>query len=605
MAESLFSNIGGATQAAVAGQIAFVDDLSRVRTVGPNLFSVGDFASATGFTLGSGCTISGGVNAWAGVANNTGWSRAVESWVLGRRYLATVTISGYSAGALQLRLGNTFSASAVFPASNGTHSIVVTGVASAASMALIAVGTTTLTVDNLVIQEITSSYLPMTQANVSLRPLRGRRPKTGARNFYVATADLSAGAWVKGNTTVGVVAGPGGAAGAWRITADAGTNKKLIRQTTAATAGLAVVESFVVKAGTHAFVQLTCSGDAQAFANFNLTTGAVGTFGTKTTASIVSLGDGWYRCIAAYNSTHVLGSGSYRLYLVSSASAAFDPDLAATGTETVDVFAPQAEIGTVATPYQLVGATNHDITEEGVESVSQVDFDLLDDTLVSPAIAAGLTGQAFVAGDGGMFVSDLTIAAAGTFTIGTASNNWTGATPGVLRAVGGPHGRVLDWGIRAGNFTEAEIGRLEAFYRAQGGKALLVEGPELAGAFSTWSGLETSGTGFFVDDSKLKWNGLADNSKSVLTGVTGIGKVYRVSWTLTVSAGAVLRLINNSAAGTITSNVAVTTSGSNSAVLASVGTAGFGFRAPNALFAAAAGEITAFSIKELIPRGEL
>jgi hypothetical protein len=604
MAESLFSNIGGTIQAAVAGQIGFVDDLSRVKTYGPNLAnnpwlnnhtsSFPTFASTgpEGFTAST-------TGAQSDIRVRVGVS---GGFVAGKVYEfeVTTTISGATVSAVSASVtGNSssFATGAVIPAGAAVTTkvtFVPTLALNAVLLFFVATEAATVAVSGVLIREFTSSYLPMTQANANLRPLRGRRPKTGARNLYTSTADLSAGAWVKGNTTVGVVAGPGGAAGAWRITADAGTNKKLIRRTTVDTAGLAVVQSFVVKAGTHAFVQVMCSGDAQAFANFNLTTGAVGTFGTKTTASIVALGDGWYRCIAAYNSTHVLGSGSYRLYLVSSASAAFDSDLAATGTETVDVFAPQVELGTVATPYQLVGATNHDITEEGVESISQVDFDYLDDTLVSPAIAAGLTGQAFVAGDGGMFVSDLTIAAAGTFTIGTASNNWTGATPGILRAVGGLNGRVLDWGIRAGNFTEAEIGRLEAFYRAQGGKALLVEtGGNLITLATMTGGAEwTFGGGV--------WTKPAGVGSSLSASISFVaGAFYRMVVTATRTAGNLTPQITG---GTTLSAAVINTSGTFTHLFVSAaGNNTFGLTAGSTFD----GTVTAVSLTRLIPRGEL
>ncbi|WP_190305671.1 hypothetical protein [Roseicitreum antarcticum] len=80
--------------------------------------------------------------------------------------------------------------------------------------------------------------------------------------------------------------------------------------------------------------------------------------------------------------------------------------------------------------------------------------------------AGGLNGQAFVLGDAGCMVSDLSIAAGGDFIFGPTT--WNGAPAGAVETVSGGTGRILGAVIRAGAFSEDEIDRLIRFARACG-----------------------------------------------------------------------------------------------------------------------------------------
>jgi hypothetical protein len=113
-----------------------------------------------------------------------------------------------------------------------------------------------------------------------------------------------------------------------------------------------VTLSFYFKAGTHNYVQILNTGDAQAYANFDITAGAgvVGTTGSKTTSLIVDAGSGWFRCIATFDATAGL-TAFYRVYIMGSASAGFGVFFNAAGTETIYAWGAQLEQRSFATAY--------------------------------------------------------------------------------------------------------------------------------------------------------------------------------------------------------------------------------------------------------------
>jgi hypothetical protein len=80
------------------------------------------------------------------------------------------------------------------------------------------------------------------------------------------------------------------------------------------------VFSVFAKAVDAQFIQLINTGDGEAYGNFDLINGVIGTFGTKTTATIESYGNGWYRCMVYFNIAYASLS---RLYITTSASASY------------------------------------------------------------------------------------------------------------------------------------------------------------------------------------------------------------------------------------------------------------------------------------------
>jgi len=260
--------------------------------------------------------------------------------------------------------------------------------------------------------------------------------------------------------------------------------------------------------------------------------------------------------------------------------------------------AAQIELGDVMTPYQRV-TSNFDITETGVESVSYAAFDLVDDALTTGAIAGGLTGQAFVAGDGGCYVSDLAVAAGGTFSIGGTSHNWTGAAPGILRAVTGDTGRVLDAMIREGTFTEDEIARLERYYRALGGKGLLVPGPELIvnGGFDTDTNWNKQG-GWTISGGQAHVDSSVGGSTYLRQGTSIPDATYEITLDVTSFTSGILRV----AAGIQTGLLQVAGTGTYTGYVTAKEAGGVGIYA---YASSTVASIDNISVRRLIPREEL
>lgn len=172
-------------------------------------------------------------------------------------------------------------------------------------------------------------------------------------NLLLYTQQFDSTAWLKITTTVtaNTTVAPDGTSTADTLTATAGAGTHYLRHLTAAvTASTAHAFSFYVKAGTHDFIQLLNAGTPAAFANFDLANGVVGTTGAKSTASITSADNGWYRCTVVFDDTAALTS-DFRIYIVSSASAAYGENWTTAGTETVFLWGAQVEVGSAATTY--------------------------------------------------------------------------------------------------------------------------------------------------------------------------------------------------------------------------------------------------------------
>jgi hypothetical protein len=165
-------------------------------------------------------------------------------------------------------------------------------------------------------------------------------------NLATYSQDFTNAAWTKTNLTVsGNV-----------VTASAGNATHRLQ-----TAGAAVYANFVftleAAAGTLRYIQLYNGTNAELYANFDLQAGTVGTFGTLTTASIVNLGGGRYRCIAVWGS-FAAGANNF-ISMGTASNNAYGPTFNATGTETFTVYQAQLEAVTYqTTPSTYVATTS-------------------------------------------------------------------------------------------------------------------------------------------------------------------------------------------------------------------------------------------------------
>jgi hypothetical protein len=174
------------------------------------------------------------------------------------------------------------------------------------------------------------------------------------QNLFLYSQQMdNASGWATNGITVTAdnANAPDGTTTAELLTATSGTSGKLIQNGTLSPASSTTYTfSFFIKAGTHNFIQFMNANDAQAYANFNASTGALGNYGSNTTATITSVGNSWYRCVLTFSSAATLNS-SFRWYMVASNTAAWASSLAAAGTETMYIWGAQAEQRSSATAY--------------------------------------------------------------------------------------------------------------------------------------------------------------------------------------------------------------------------------------------------------------
>jgi len=121
------------------------------------------------------------------------------------------------------------------------------------------------------------------------------------------------------------------------------------------TSGDTYTHSAFLKAGTVSVMQLLLPSSAfgsNAFANYDLTNGVVGTVGSSATASIEDFGNGWFRCVltAAVTSTST-ADGGFIVFTNNSTTAARAPSYAGDTASHVFIFGNQLEEGAFPTSY--------------------------------------------------------------------------------------------------------------------------------------------------------------------------------------------------------------------------------------------------------------
>jgi hypothetical protein len=181
--------------------------------------------------------------------------------------------------------------------------------------------------------------------NILLEPQR--------TNLILRSEEFENASWLK--TAVSITANsaisPSGVQNADTLTGDGTSAIHITRQSNSVTNAVSYTFSCYAKKNTNDFIQLIYNSGfgGNAFANFDLNSGVVGTVGAGTTASISSFGNGWYRCSITAIATSTITANIPTLCLVNSASS----PIFQTNTLSTSVFlwGAQLEAGAYATSY--------------------------------------------------------------------------------------------------------------------------------------------------------------------------------------------------------------------------------------------------------------
>jgi hypothetical protein len=172
--------------------------------------------------------------------------------------------------------------------------------------------------------------------------------KTATTNLLLRSEEFDNASWSKVNTTItpDAIAAPTGAITADLVT-DSNDGAAVIHSTTTTNqsfaSGLSYTVSVYAKAGTQPGVDIILPSAAftsTLSARFNISTGAVASSSAGVTASIVNIGNDWYRCVATATATATVSSSTTVQIRIATASTSF---YQGNGTGTIYLWGAQLE----------------------------------------------------------------------------------------------------------------------------------------------------------------------------------------------------------------------------------------------------------------------
>lgn len=173
---TMFQDSAGTTPVtAVGNPVGFLLDKSQGLVLGPELVTNGDFsAGSTGWTPGTGWTISGGVASVIAASGTV--LRQAKTITAGKAYQIQVDITSYTAGTIYVQFSTAGSQAGPNFTSAGTKRVILIANANYANFDIAALAGTTASIDNISIKELpgyhatqpTSTARPTLASHVSL-----------------------------------------------------------------------------------------------------------------------------------------------------------------------------------------------------------------------------------------------------------------------------------------------------------------------------------------------------------------------------------------------------------------------------------------------------
>jgi hypothetical protein len=346
---TLFQDTAGTQPVTAANQgVALALDKRLGLKLGPELVTNGTFdtdvsgwtAVGTGVTLAS---IGGQLVISTPFAN--GSANTTVSTVSGRTYKVTFDwIGTTSTGNTSLGAGST-SSPTLNSGNAGTYSFVfvATGATTTISARISGGGEFTATYDNISVRELAGNHA--TQATTAARPLTVIHPDGGVRNLLDRTEELDGSAWSKssGATVTGGVLDPLGGTSAFRLVSP-NVGSGIFQTVVGAPAGPRIVSVWL--RSNDAGWQFTLTGT---FAGISVTSDWQFYTFTGNSGDLFSL-------------RNALG-----------------------GDREIDIWHPQFELGSTATPYQK-RVNFLDVTEAGKRSIRRLYFNGTSHFMTTPVI---------------------------------------------------------------------------------------------------------------------------------------------------------------------------------------------------------------------------
>ena len=305
------------------------------------------------WTLGIGWSYGDGVVSCDG--SQTTWSILGQNNILpqnGSTVKITFTISNYSAGNIYPKAG--FNDPSIAINGNGTYTVVrvVNGYQEFRLQAdLNFIGT----IDNVSVVEVQGdrprlSY-DITNGVVEDKP--HLLLENSSTNLVTFSNDFSQ--WVvdgQASISSDSIISPDGTKNSDKLIAGTTSARQSIKLSSTNSGDLSF--SIFAKKGEYSVIQLTDAQNGSAFANFNLETGAVGSTSVYT-ASMVNMGNDWYRCIITWNAS--VGIVAVRVGIVTTPTSARVEQFAGNGSDGLYIYGAQLEQQTYATSYIKTAGT--------------------------------------------------------------------------------------------------------------------------------------------------------------------------------------------------------------------------------------------------------
>ena len=255
-----------------------------------------------------------------------------------------------------------------------------------------------------------------TQETLAARPIFGRVPASGRRNILTQSENAGSFTWAPEGVTIveetGSVDAPtAGPVRVWSITeTDTNTPHRVRATGQTITEGVTYTASIYAKAGSIGSLFVTFfaggSGGWSGGATFNLTNGTV----SAANATIVDMGNGWYRCSLTTTATGGNANGQAIWGLKGGGTYQGNPN------HNIYLTGRVLEIASEPSRYQRTG-TEFDITEVGQAERFYVFDDGVDDSLLATLPDLGTDATLAYASDEGVTILTGQTIGAGAFDV--------------------------------------------------------------------------------------------------------------------------------------------------------------------------------------------